>query len=182
MKSQKSFDTFLFNYNNLIRILFIFPLFFIASFEYLFKETNSGFPKFKQLPSGNYFALLQNGIYIYSNNFSNITLIEQFNGDEMINNEKDRNKAIISDIKNETNYYILCLVKERLYLFDNERYNITKINQGIDSSGDYYNLIPYKIDMNLLYYIIIFSQKTNECTYWFKSYSEYSFYLDIILK
>ena len=178
MKSQKYFYKFLFNYCNFIRIMFLFSLGFIFSFEYLIKNINSNIPpKFKQLPSGNVFVLLYNGIYIYSNDFSNYSLIEEFNSNEIIKNEEESNKTIISEIKNETNYYILCLIKDRLYLFDNETNNISKIYHEINSAGDYYNLIPYKLDMNLLYYIIIFSKKTNDCTYWLKDYPEYSFNL-----
>ena len=156
MNSSKIFFS-LFYHNS---TLFLLYFCIIISFEFLIEPVNKAYPKLKILPNGNYFVLLEDGIYIYNNDFSNKTLIKKLNNDEYITDETESNKTVLSEIHNNTNDYILFLLRKNIYLFVNKKEVIIKYDfSGKDLTGEYYNLIPYKLDNNFIYYIIIFSNK-----------------------
>ena len=135
--------------------------FFILLF--LFQKTISEtilngrrFPNVKILPSGKYFILVDNGIYIYNSNFSLNKTIIYFSDDECMN-EADYNKVIITEfVDDNNNFYIICLVKVQfLYIFESQKYILykSKIND-IDQARQYYNLIPLKMEYPNFHYII----------------------------
>ena len=70
------------------------------------------------MPSGKYFILVDNGIYIYNSNFSLNKTIANFSEDEYMN-ESDYNKTIITEFKDDynNNFYIICLVKVQFLYF-----------------------------------------------------------------
>ena len=109
-------------------------------------QINSFYTRIKNLPSGDYFVILQNGIFIYNNSFSYNKTIYNFEYSEKINNFDDDKKTTISEFKNNGYFYILCLIKDNLYLFN---FNLTTIKKYfLDSvlTGSFYNLIPYQND------------------------------------
>ena len=137
---------------------------YVFTYEYKATEINEKYPKIKELPSGEFFVIMSKGIYIYNNDFSNKTQIYNFTNDkESITNENEaHNIVVISDIRNDTKYFILSLVKNYLYLYDFNNNNISKINLTSDlSTGVYFNLIPYKFIDNELHYLIIYSNMEN---------------------
>ena len=152
---MSSLKIFLYQFIILISISYVF------TYEYKATEINEKYPKIKELPSGEFYVIMSKGIYIYNNDFSNKTQIYNFTNDkESITNENEaHNKVVISDIRNDTKYFILSLVKNYIYLYDFNNNNISKINLNSDlSTGVYYNLIPYKFINNDLHYLIIYSK------------------------
>ena len=122
------------------------------------------FPNVKVLPSGKYFILVDNGIYIYNSNFTLNKTITNFSNDECMN-EEDYNKVIINEfVDDNNNFYIICLVKVQfLYIFESQKYILykSKIND-IDKTRQYYNLIPLKMEYPNFHYIISYiSQISN---------------------
>ena len=105
------------------RIILLFLL-IIFSYEYNIIPIMQSYPKLKQLPSGEYLVILSEGIYIYNKDFSRNNQLRQFTGNEVIKSETDYNKTVISEMKNETNFYVLSLVKDNLYLYNHINSNI----------------------------------------------------------
>ena len=148
--------SFLFNHKKYVMLL-IFILFFF-SHEYIIHPVNEAYPKVKELPSGEYFIIMSEGIYISSNDFLNFECLYKFNSNETIKNNEDDNKTVISEFKNDTDYYILSLVKDYLYLYNFKKRKLSHYDLSTQINGKFYNLIPYKIIDNSLYYVIIFSE------------------------
>ena len=157
---EKSFY-FIIIINN-IRII-LFCIMMAISYEYIFEPVEGRYPKLKKLPSGEYLVIMNKGIYIFNKNFTNNTQLYMFIGNEIIYDEIDFNKTEITEIKNQTNYYILSLIKERLYLYNHIDRTINKSDlSSYLSGGSKYNLLPYKVINSNLYYIIIFSKENSE--------------------
>ena len=143
-------------YSSLISFFILLILFQKSISETLM---NGRFPNAKLLPSGKYFILVDNGIYIYNSNFSlNKTIANFFNNECM--DEEDYNKAIITEFKDDynNNFYIICLVKVQfLYIFESQKYILYKrIINDINKSRKYINLIPLKMDYPNFHFIISF--------------------------
>ena len=143
------------------KIILVFILFFFSK-EYIIQPINNSYPKVKELPSGDLFIIMNNGIYISNNNISNLTKIYQFNTEETIKKNSDDNKTVLSEFKDDNNLYILGLVKEYLYLYDYNKAKLSKYNLTSELNGNFYDLIPYKITNNSLYYIIVFAKQIKE--------------------
>ena len=136
----------------------LFILFFLFQKSISERIMDARFPNVKVLPSGKYFILVDNGIYIYYSNFSLYKKISNFSSSEIMN-ETDYNKTIITEFKDENNsFYIICLFKFKfLYIFETQREILYKSKIDIKDLGKYYNLIPLKIEyQNFLHYIISF--------------------------
>ena len=122
------------------------------------------FPNVKVLPSGKYFILVDNGIYIYNSNFTLNKTITNFTNDECMN-EEDYNKVNITEfVDDNNNFYIICLVKVQfLYIFESQKYILYKsIINDIDQARQYYNLIPLKMEYPNFHYIISYiNQNSN---------------------
>ena len=147
----------LFNSNFFSSILISLFILFVL-FQKSISETimNARFPNVKLLPSGKYFILVNNGIYIYNSNFTLNKIISNFSNSEIMN-EADYNKTIITEFKDDNNnFYIICLVNVKfLYIFESQSEILYKSQISIIRSSKYYNLIPLKMkNPNLLHYII----------------------------
>ena len=163
MKVSENF--FLFKYHYTFYIIIIILLYLMLNFsnEYNIMEVHENYPKFRKLPSGEYFVILSGGIYIYNNNFSNYNQIFKFVSPYTINNDNENNKTVLVEIKNNTNLYILCLIKSTFYLFDYKQKNIAFYYYFDSIPNDaFYNLIPYKIIDTFIYFIIIYSKKESK--------------------
>ena len=120
------------------------------------------FPNVKVLPSGKYFILVDNGIYIYNSNFTLNKTITNFTNDECMN-EEDYNKVNITEfVDDNNNFYIICLVKAQfLYIFESQREILYNWEINIKDSGKYYNLIPLKMEYPNFHYIISYISQTS---------------------
>ena len=153
------------NYFNLAKrnIILIFIIFLYIlnhfSYEYIITPVNGAYFKLIKISSEEYFVLLKEGIYIYNNGFSNNIKLYEFSSDEAIKNDDEFKKIIISNYINNNQLFILSLVNNKLYLFEYDNRKLTKFNLESNLNGDYYNLIPYKLENNSLFLIIIFANK-----------------------
>lgn len=108
-------------------LFYFFNTFFFFSFFYsikniiceeqISKENQKEYPKVKQLISGEYLLILNDGIYIYDKDFLNIKKNSNFNSDQRYYNDDDFNKIVISEFIDNNDYFVLCLVKNYIYLF-----------------------------------------------------------------
>ena len=127
----------------------------IYSCDYKLYKVNGSYPKVKKLPSEEYLVILNNGIYIFNNNFSNSTEIKKFEEEQIVTSDEDNIKTTISEFKDNSNFYVFCLIKNYLYLFNYNTSNIAQFNLNeYIKGGMYYNLNPYKCTNDSLEYII----------------------------
>ena len=144
-------------------LLCIFCIFFYL-FDFNFCQINlinineGKYPQVKLLSSGNYFVVLDNGVYIYNPDLTIKYRIYSFSVDEIIN-DKDYQKTVISEFNNDVNIFISCLTKGKfLYVFDVKTNNLAykiDLESRLDNIQNY-NLITYKYQNNILEFIIYF--------------------------
>ena len=165
--------------NPFISCLFLFiNIKYIISFsyEYIIQSVNNKYPRIKELPSGEFFILMNNGIYTSNKNFSIISKIYAFNSEQSINSNEDNNKTALSEFKNGNDLYILSLVKGFLYFYDFKNRNITQYDLRDQLKGNFYDLIPYQIVNNCLHYVIIFTEIVEECIIFTEDKYIFNFY------
>ena len=142
--------------NNTFFVLLIIISFFIA--------IKPEFIKLKKLPNDNYFIIKTDGLYKYNHDFSECNRIYSFTSANQIKTSDDIINTLISEIKQDDITYIICLSKKRIYIYnynDNELYNSPYYLSELNTNKDYkaegvnYNLIPYNLNENILYFIII---------------------------
>ena len=115
-------------------------------------KTNSKFIDIKSLNSEKYFVVFDNGLYIYDNNFAKIKRLESFR------TFSSNNLFIIKHIY-QRNVYIICLISNYLYIYDETRdkFSFFQMNDIIGYEllkYSYYNIIPYNNNNNKLNLII----------------------------
>ena len=144
--------------NNTFLILLILTSFFIAI------KSKSEFIKLKKLPNDNYFIIKSDGLYKYNSDFSESNQIYSFTSANQIKTSDDIINTLISEIKQDDITYIICLSKKNIYIYNynsNKTYGSPYYLIGLDSNDKYiakgvnYNLIPYNLKENILYFIII---------------------------
>ena len=101
-----------------------------------------------------YFVVLDSGLYLYDFNTLDCSLILNFNSSVY---RSPDDKVILNEINYYYNSYILCLVNEYLFIF-NENNNKTisyQINDFNPLNYKYYDLLPYKFEHNNLSLIFV---------------------------
>ena len=110
----------------------------------------------------NYFVALNTGLFLYNYNLLNYALITNFNSSVYKNDDNDI--IIIKEFLHNKQYYIFCMVNKYLFLF-NEKSNITNtflIDEDDIISTNYYELLPYKVDNNKIYFFISLNKGTSD--------------------
>ena len=128
---------------------FIYLFFFFILFKNSFNSSqNEKFSTAKILPSGNYFIIIQTGIYIYDSNFKIIiNEVYEFLDNEKIENEEDFKKTAITELELNDNFYILSFTKgSLLIIFDNDSNQTNKYT----FSDDIYKGCYYSINANII--------------------------------
>jgi hypothetical protein len=98
-------------------------------------------------------------MYIFESNLLDKTKIYTFRGQQMFENEQDINKTSLSGITYYDNLYVFCLVKNYLYLFDNNQKKIIKeLDLNSYLTGKSYSLNPF-INETYLSCIISYKEK-----------------------
>jgi hypothetical protein len=108
------------------------------------EQSNKLYPKMINIPNDKFLFVIINGIYIFETNLLDKEKIYTFRGSQIIDRVEDINKTTLSDITYNGNYYVFCLVKDFLYLFDNNKKKIIKeldLNSYLD--GKSYTLNPF---------------------------------------
>ena len=140
-------------YRNLIAISFYYLFFSIKS------VLSVEFIDLKKLSvNDNYFIILSDGFFLYNFIYLNCSLIYKFH---VIKNEND--KIFLTELVDETNPYILCLVNQYIFIFDESTNIITSYdlyNTSIQKNI-YYNLFPYKIQNNDISFILSYNDTSN---------------------
>ena len=92
-------STYLYLFKNLNhKIIFLFIL-LSFSCEYTIQPVDNKYPRIKELPSGEFFIIMSNGLYISNNDFSNITKIYEFNYKQSILNDIENNKTALTEFR-----------------------------------------------------------------------------------
>ena len=104
-----------------------FKLFPIFIFLHIINQINSilsyDYPYSLTLSNGNIFLIHQEGIDIYDSSFKNISRIIKFSGQE------EMTKEIFAKIELKyDNEYILSIINDKIYIFDNEGKFLYKSN------------------------------------------------------
>ena len=151
-------------------IFLIISIVFI-SFKMFIQSIEIRFPIAKSLPSGEFFILYHEGINIYNQDFSLKNIIYNFSAEEKINDEAEHKKTKIEEYSEQNNFFILSLVKGHyLFIFDFPKNNLLKNIYLNVENGNNYNIIPYKIQNAILFYIVT-TNKKNENNFYFYLYS-----------
>ena len=136
----------------------IFLLLMVINPIFCDNPTGIKYSKAKALPSGKIFVTYHEGINIYNSDSSLNTSLINFNSDKKIDGNSDYNKKTrVEEYSDNENFYILSLIKgSYLYIYDyKNNFLIEDITLSLES-GNYYNLIVYKLEDNNLFYIISF--------------------------
>ena len=144
------FKTLLFN--------IVFILINLCKNETIF-ETISSYPYIKTLLNGNNVLVDSLGIHFMNSDLSNEYETKKILFDTPIESTTDYSKTVISQFSSVDDGYIMILLKNKIYFFQNDGTSL--ITNPFDLSeiinSDYYNLIPYKKVGNDLYYIISYT-------------------------
>ena len=79
-----------------------------------------------------FFIVEQRGIYIVNSAFEKIERSYNFSDNDKISNLSDLSNTLIKYIKLNSNWYILCLIKSKIYLFSPNGICLNQPNQIID--------------------------------------------------
>ena len=180
--------------NNLIIIFFL-----ILN---IIQNNDNNINKFHKLikltSSGEYFTILDSGIYIYDQNFMACKTLYIFQDSEKISSRKDSINTLISEIENNGQYYAIALAKKYLYIYNCTnnsifRYLLNKLKETkSDQDGVNYNLIPYEMNNNFIKFIIshMYDNTLGHKIYYYyftidflekKIISEEKYYKDVIM-
>ena len=154
-------------------ILFLnFKLFPIFIFLYIINQINSiisyDYPYSLTLSNSNIFLIHHEGIDIYDSSFNKINQIIKFSGDE------EMTKEIFEKIELEyDNDYILSIINEKIYIFDNEGKFLYKSNDKINNNQtiDNYALTIIGLYSDSYNYTIAFFDKKNYLNIYLYSYN-----------
>ena len=123
-------------------------------------ECSTHFINIKKIDfNNNYFVVLTDGLYLYNDNLLNCSKIFSFNS-SIYKNSGD--KIILTKLEEEKNSFILCLINKYLFIYDAKKNKIKyHFLNGIDITKDNYcNLMPYKINDNLLSFVLVLSENS----------------------
>ena len=136
--------------------LFIFGLLIIFNLSYQSNSISLKFPKSLTLLDYSFAVVAQDGIHFYDTLFE--SEIPNKNISFTLSSASDLDKVSMAQFSNEYGGYILIIVINQLYIFDNDKNNIgIKSLDGI-ISGSHYCIIPYKKYDNILKFIISFAE------------------------
>ena len=118
------------------------------------------FPYAITLSNKNIFIVHQLGVDVVDPSFTQILKrVIIFSEDEKISTENELSKV---DIKYK-NQYIIALIKDKIYIFNNEGIFLCVSNDKItnDTSIEYYTLVPTEIKSQIYYFIVGFFNRNN---------------------
>ena len=132
----------------------IFHMLFLFLSLILIEDGNSlvsfTYPSAITLSNNNYFIVEQNGIYVYDKDFSYIVNSYTFTYYEKINYLSELSEVIIK----YQNDYLICLIKSKIYFFDNKGNFLTKKENVIDVNYYHPTLAPLFVKNNYYYFAV----------------------------
>ena len=124
------------------------------------------YPSGFTLNNGNNLIAAQYGLYLYDQSSSQIKTILNFTtGEDMITTEEDCIKTTFTQLLNQDGGYVLCLIKDILYIFSPNIELIDNFNLKEKINGYFYSLIHYKNENDNIDYIIVVTEKINDNYY-----------------
>ena len=143
-------EKFLYNYNNyFFNIIILISLIIFCKNE--IRKVNFIYPLSFTLLDNSNVLICNNGIHFYNEDFS----VEDSDKKQEISIElADLDKITMTQFSSEDGGYILITVKNILYIFDNNKELKKNYNLTEEINTDQYQIIPYKKDNNILYFII----------------------------
>ena len=151
-----------FKFNNIIYYIFILIK---VSFAEKFIDMKKLY-----LYDSSYFVVLDTGLYLYDFNNNYCFLIHKFQENEY----RDSNNIIIEELYYGHKAYIFCLFNEFLFILNEYTYKIFnyKINEINSFQGNYYHIMPYKIENNNnISFIIAFNNETTNLYFYYYKYN-----------
>ena len=117
-----------------------------------------------------YFIVFDTGLYLHDFNTSDFALIHEFNRNEY---KASNNLVNITRLNNRHKAYIFCLVNENLFLFNEYTYKVSnfKINEINSFIGNYYNIMPCKIENNNISFIIALNIDESNLFFYFYNFN-----------
>jgi len=141
-------------------IFFDILIFFLIFGKYTAETTLFTFPQAITLSNENIFIINQTNIVIYDSTLnSKISTVLTFEEDEQIKDHKILSKTTISRFNSEDSGYIVCIINDKIFIFDGNGQVLYKSDNKIpELQGLYYTLVPIKKDVNTnsYYYMIGF--------------------------
>ena len=117
-----------------------------------------------------YFVVLDTGFYLYNLNKENLAIIHEFKNNEF---RKSNGAINLTELYDGNQAYLFCLVNEYLFLFNEHTYKVFTytINEFDSFKGNYYNLMPYKIENDKISFIIAFNKDDTNLFFYFYNFN-----------
>ena len=117
-----------------------------------------------------YFVILDTGLYLYDFKSSEFSVLHEFNNHELRTYDNNIN---IKELNYRHRAYILCLVNQYLFLFNEYNYKVWnyKIKEIEPFKGYYYNIMPYKIENKNISFILAFNNNTTNLSFYFYNFN-----------
>ena len=153
----------IFNEINLKDITLIYLLYILISTKSIFCVSLIDMKKLSAYDS--YFVVLDTGLYLYNFNTYNYALISDFTNTTITVNTNSLN---ITELYDENNAYIFCLVKPYLFIFDENTNKTINYTEHIPNlSNGYYTILPYKKQSNNISFIIAFNNVKDKLFFYY---------------
>ena len=109
-----------------------------------------------------YFVVLDSGLYLYNPNLLDCAIIHNFNP-----NIKSSDKVILSQINNEEKSYIICLVNELVFIFNEytNKTNIYELDDYNNINQNYYEVLPYNIENDNISFFMVLNKEKEKLTF-----------------
>ena len=116
-----------------------------------------------------YFVILDTGLYLYDSDLLNCASIYEFK-DEY---KEANNKIILKGFHYKSKAYIICLVNEYVFIYNENTYTILnyKIEQINTFKDCYYDMMPYKIENSYLGFIVVLNKDIDKLFFYFYNFS-----------
>ena len=139
----------------------------IISFYYIFAGEFIDITKLSL--NDKYFVILDTGLYLYDSNFLICSSIYEFK-DEY---KESNNKIILKGFHYKSKAYIICLVNEYVFIYNENTYTILnyKIEQIILFKDCYYDMMPYKIENSYIGFIVVLNKDNKSLLFYFYNFS-----------
>jgi hypothetical protein len=134
--------------------LFLIILFFCLNY-YIYCINELDYYKKKRLNNGNYFILSTQGLYLYNEDFNAKVGLVVFNSSQFTSHA-DITSSDIAQFSKDDNGYIICLVKDELYVLSKSGTYLNHITVDFVIREFTYRIVPYGKNNNEYYFAIFF--------------------------
>jgi hypothetical protein len=157
-------DLSILNFLKRINLLLLIIIFRNCKEEYNFiGDFDSTYPNSFTLNNDNIIIVAKRGLYLFTQNNNEINSILNFITDEeMITTEVDCTKTTFLQLPNDEGGYVLCLIKDKLYIFSQNMEYLHVYNLANEIDGEFYSFDFVKKNNNYIDYIISFVDRNNK--------------------